>query len=191
MTSNIDAYRKYTAPTTPGRYFKLEDGQSAKVRITSEAYVYTDEFKGKISTRYAWVVWNFAAELAQVLQAGVTVFKTIQGYALDEEWGDPTEYNLTIKREGVGKDTTYAVTASPTRTPLTVDQLAVVAAFDLFDVVENAIPLAQVADAPAEEPSTAAAESDEDVRPDGRKGGDVVIKDLDETKKINLDDIPF
>lgn len=177
MNSNIDAYKKYVAPSAPSRYFKLDDGKAAKVRIASDCFLYYDEYKGKISTRYAWVIWNFTEEMAQVWQASATVFKAIQALAVNDEWGDPMQYNLNVSREGTGKETKYAVTPSPNRNPLTVEAQEAVDNFNLFDAVENAIPLSQAAE--GKEPATPKAHQK-----------DLIPTDED-VAKINIDDIPF
>ncbi|MDQ0923307.1 hypothetical protein QF038_001815 [Pseudarthrobacter sp. W1I19] len=179
MNSNIDAYKKYVAPSAPSRYFKLDDGKTAKIRVCSEAFVYTDEYKGKVSTRYAWVIWNFTEEMAQVWQASVTSFKAVQALAVNEEWGDPTQYNINITREGTGKETTYAITPSPNRNPLTVEQSDAAANLDLFEVVENAIPLSQLVDEGTELPVPAKRTERDNIPTD------------DQVTKINIDDIPF
>lgn len=186
MMSNIEAYRKYTAPKTVGSYFKLEDGESAKIRIASDCYVYMDAYQGqKPSPKYAWVIWNFNEQRPQVLQASVRVFETIQGYILDEEWGDPTEYSLTIKRDGVEKLTKYIITPSPNKATLSsllnTDELEKLATFDIRETLKDKelISLAEAADG-AEAPLPGQAAS-----------GDTVITDLDTSQNVNLDDIPF
>jgi hypothetical protein len=177
--SNLEAYKKYIAPKAPGKYFKLGDGESAKVRIVSDAYVYQDNFKGKVSTRYAWVILNHAEERVQVWQAGVKTFEVIQGYALDEDWGDPTEYDLKVSREGLGTDTKYTIIASPNRQPLNDQQLKDIAAFDIFEAMQDTalIPLSDAA-AGEQPPAPAARERDP-------------IPTDEQVKDIDLDAIPF
>lgn len=184
--SNIDAYKKYIAPKASGNYFKLEDGETGKIRIASDAFVYQDSYKGqkKPTPSYAWVIWNFTEERVQVWQASLTSFKTIQALILDEDWGDPEEYNLTIRREGSSTDTKYHITPSPNKSPLKdvldINALDQIVAFDIFEVMKDKklVSLADAADG---------AELDD---PD-QGSGDVVIKDLDPNQSVNLDDIPF
>lgn len=189
--TNIEAYKKYTAPESAGSYFKLQDGKSAKVRIASDAYVYFDSYKGvpKTTPSYAWVIWNFTEARAQVLQASLTVFKSIQALILDDDWGDPEEYNLTIRREGVLKETKYHVTPSPQKSALKdvldASQLEQIGDFDINSLMgdKELVALADVVDGVEVPISTPDNSGQTD-------SGDVVIEDLPEGK-INLDDIPF
>jgi hypothetical protein len=145
-----------------------------------------DSYKGQKATpKYAWVIWNFTEERPQVWQANLTSFKTVQGYVLDEEWGDPVAYNLTIKREGTGTDTKYTITPSPNRQDfkamVTKEQLEEVVAFDIFTAMKDK-QLVSLA---------AAAEGEEVPEPESDGSGDAVITDFDASKDVNLDNIPF
>jgi hypothetical protein len=48
--------------------------------------------------------------------------KQIKTYATDPEYGDPTTYDIKIKKEGSGKETRYAVVPSPKTIPLTDEE---------------------------------------------------------------------
>jgi len=62
----------------------------------------------------------------KVLEGGKAIFNAIKAYAVDQDYGDPTMYDLKIKKEGVGRDTRYTVVASPKKTPLTDDENSLV-----------------------------------------------------------------
>jgi hypothetical protein len=139
MSSN--PYADFTPPGGSGLYLKIEDGGQVKIRLLDEPWVFTNNF-GQI--RYAWPVWNYAEEKAQVFQQGVTGFKTIQGLALDEEYGDPTQYDLKVRRQGTGMDTQYQITPSPTKSPLTAEQQEAIASVDMAKATKNGVKLSSI-----------------------------------------------
>lgn len=61
----------------------------------------------------------------KLLECGKMIFDAIKELALDEEYGDPTQYNLKINRKGEGKKTKYSVQASTKQYPLTEEELKV------------------------------------------------------------------
>lgn len=196
--SNI--YKEYEAPSTAGLYLKLEDNKPVKLRIASQPYIYRDSYTDKASgvtqesVRYAWIVYNFTAEMAQILRLPVTGFKMLQAIAADDDWGDPTEYNLTVKRSGTGKQTEYSVTPTPNRVALTDEQNAAVTSVDILGALKNAITLVEAHKGkPLPKPAPRGEETAEasgDASAPAR-AKDVVIDDLPESEKVNLDDIPF
>ena len=58
----------------------------------------------------------------KVLEQGSTVFNAIKAYAVDPEYGDPSKYDIKIKKEGSGRDTKYSVVASPNKSDLNYDE---------------------------------------------------------------------
>lgn len=125
-------YGKYTPPAgTGGSYLKLKDGESAKIRIFSdEPLVRNDNFQGKPTTRYTWVIYNLSENKAQIMDQSVLVYKSIENMALSE-WGDPCSYNVQIKRTGEGTATRYFFTPLPHSQSLTAEQEAECQAIDL------------------------------------------------------------
>lgn len=192
--SNPNPYANHKVPTANGGlYLKLEDGQTVSLRLATEPYIYQSVFTQadgatKFSTRYAWVIFNHDENAAQVLQLSATTFKTIQGYANDEDYGDPTTYNLKITRNGTGTDTTYAIIASPKKTVLTPEQKLEVNKITLTNVkgLEHALPLSQVQDG-NNAPKPALSVPTPATVDDGRFDN---IKDSD-NGTIDLDSIPF
>lgn len=118
-------YDRHIPPSTGGGlYLKLEDGETAKLRIATEPAIYETENTNKqtgevtFSTRYAWVVWNVDKESAQIFQQSATFFKSIANLAKDEDYGDPVNYDIKVTRNGTGTDTTYQVVPMPNKAPL-------------------------------------------------------------------------
>lgn len=187
-TDNI--YKQYTPPSTGGDFLKFEDGKEYKIRMTSEPYVYLDTFVNKTtgesrtSTRYAWPVWNFTANAAQILQLPITGFRSVQAVAIDDDWGDPQAFNINIKRTGAGKDTRYNIIPTPNREALSAEQEAKLEAIDVVGAIPNAIPMAQVVAGAPVPAAVATAATDDGPSPADREASA-------QGQDINLDDIPF
>lgn len=63
---------------------------------------------------WACYVWDYTREdmfILDITQSGV--LKALESFASDEDWGDFTNYDLKIKREGSGMETKYHVTPLP------------------------------------------------------------------------------
>ncbi len=61
-------------------------------------------------------VWNYTSDQVELWQISQkTIRQEIAALAQNEEWGDPTEYDLTIGRTGSGLETKYQVHPSPHR----------------------------------------------------------------------------
>jgi hypothetical protein len=63
---------------------------------------------------WALHVWDYAREglfIMEITQNGIR--KALEEYALNEDWGDLTLYDIKIKKQGSGKDTTYTVMPIP------------------------------------------------------------------------------
>ena len=43
----------------------------------------------------------------KILEGGVSIFKQIKELAMDTDYGDPTLYDIKIKKEGQGRETKY------------------------------------------------------------------------------------
>jgi len=71
----------------------------------------------------------------KVLEGGPTIFNAIKQFAMDPDYGDPTQYDLKIKKEGTGRETKYTVIAAPKKNPLTEQEK---------EAAANAKPLSEV-----------------------------------------------
>lgn len=63
----------------------------------------------------------------KILEGGVSIFKQIKELAMDTDYGDPTLYDIKIKKEGQGRETKYSVLASPNKSQLTAEEKELVA----------------------------------------------------------------
>jgi len=75
-----------------------------------------------------------ADKKAKILEGGVTIFGEIKKFKNDAEYGDPTMYDIKIFREGTNLNTSYSLTPSPNKTPLTEEELALFAALPSLDL---------------------------------------------------------
>lgn len=132
--SNI--YKTYVPPSQSGGFLKIEDGKTVVLRIASEPVIFNSEYQGKTSTRYAWVVYNQDEGSAQVFAQSATFFKNLAVFANDDEYGDPTEYNIKVTRNGTETNTTYTIVASPKKSPLTKEQKAAVESIDIIKAIQ-------------------------------------------------------
>lgn len=178
-----------------GLYLKVSDGETVKVRIASEPAIFQSESQPdeqgntRISTRYGWLVWNQDEQMAQILQQSATFFKQLAVLAQDDEYGDPTGYDIKIKRTGTRLETTYTLTPSANREPLSAAAKREIEAIDLLEKL-SASPFAQHvmwlsdADKPKSEPHS-------DLPADMPKAKKEAVATELGDEPINLDDIPF
>ncbi len=142
-----NAPENYEVPKSEARYMKFKGVGAHKFRILEKPVfgfegwkiiegkdkpVYfkmterpedTSAFKhGELNHFWAMPVWNFKTARVEVLSFTTkSVQQSIEGYARNEEWGSPLNYNLTVNREGTTKeDTKYSTIASP-HSPLTAE----------------------------------------------------------------------
>jgi hypothetical protein len=118
----------YEPPKTESNYLKLQAGQN-RVRILSESpFIDNKPFraltkdecpspsKPEDSIRHFWamVVYDFSdgnIKIWEITQA--TIQEALTHYSRDPEWGDPTQYGLTITKTGEKLETKYMITPSP------------------------------------------------------------------------------
>lgn len=134
----------YDPPKGSGQFFALEDGKSARVRFQTEPYAYQDNFKqpdgtSKISTRYAWLIYNHDEKKAQVLKQSGTFFSSLAALAKDADYGDPTGYDVKITRAGTGTETKYTITPAKTSIDLTPDMQAEVADLNIAEASKESV----------------------------------------------------
>lgn len=123
----------YEAPKTSGGYMKFKDGEN-RFRILSRPIIGWEDWKDKKPIRFrldakpdrpvnpkkpikhfwAFVVWNVLEEKIQILEITQSSIQSeIQALTKDEDWGNPFEYDIKVKRMGDGLDTKYSVNPVP------------------------------------------------------------------------------
>lgn len=151
--SNAWANEEYTGSGDSGDYLKLKAPGDYKVRILSapikgwlgwtpdnkpkrfrlDNYPEdTAQFKNGAVTEFkAMIVWDYSDKKMKVFETDKAgIIKGIIGYAKDEDFGDPTQYDVKLNRVGTTKDDTrYSVKALP---PKALDK-AIAKAFKELD----------------------------------------------------------
>lgn len=124
----MSIYQDYK-PGGSSEYLKLKDGDKVKLRICSEPAI--SVYREGDKPRYSWAVWNRDEKKPQVYTAGISVYRQIAD--LTDEWGDPQDFDITIKRTGSGlQDTEYSVVPVKTSSDLTDDEQAQIDEVDLL-----------------------------------------------------------
>ncbi len=104
-------------------HFKDKEGKLRRAICLGKSNCPICESGNKASKRYYFNVidrkeqkQNGGEFKVKLMEVGTTIATAIKSLALDDEYGDPTQYNIKIEREGEGfKDTKYNVKASPKR----------------------------------------------------------------------------
>lgn len=173
-------YKTHSPGGTDGLYLKLKDGDRIKLRIVSAPAVCT--FDGE-KLRYNWVVWNRKLDKPQVYQAGPMIFGQIAD--IYEDWGEPSGYDVSIKRTGSGQfDTEYTVTPVKQSDDLTEAQLKECQLIDLPQACKGKWLSEYESDHTLPPTIQASPEN----KPKAKK--EIEIEDLD-GEPIDTDDIPF
>lgn len=77
-------------------------------------------------SRYQVLVIDRKDSKVKILEGGPRIFGSFREYAMDPEYGDPTKYDMKIKKEGAGRETKYTVVAAPTKKDLTAEETELV-----------------------------------------------------------------
>lgn len=125
-----DALSNFKFPKGKGLFCTFEDGDEFRVRVlTTDPVVTTKEFEGAdgevaVSTKFAFVIYNWTLSKAQILNAGATITKAIQKLHQDEEWGaNIKKMDIKITATGNQMKRRYEVTPMPHAEDLTPEQI--------------------------------------------------------------------
>lgn len=183
--SDWNSFKDNMPSSGSGDILKLEDGKPVKVRVVGEPYVFQSEYQGKLSTRFAVVIWNQGVGAAQLLMLPKTPFAQIMDLATNDEWGDPEEYDITIKRTGTGKETEYTVQPSPNKKSLEAAAKEQASSVDIGAILSR-LPSVHFSMPLSEANNEAIQTASKNVKPEQT---DDVVEVTDEP--VSLDDIPF
>jgi len=101
----------------------LAKGSEARKKHTKAGY--DKQPYGKLKSKYIIHVIDRADGQLKLLDAGAGIFEELKKYAINPEYGDLREYDVTITREGTGwMDTKYSVTPARSNTPRTPEEIA-------------------------------------------------------------------
>lgn len=126
-------------------WLKFEAGRPLTLRVlTVDPIVSQSEFVDKqtgevdINTRFAFVVYNFTDNVAQILQASPGVAKRIGQLHKDPDFGaDIRKIDIKISPTGEMKERRYDIQVLPKARDLTAGQIKEAAAIGLADKVKG------------------------------------------------------
>ena len=164
-----------------GLFTSLTDGSPVKLRVlTIDPMVSKDKWGG---TKFAFIVWNYTEDKAQILNKGISIAKEIRRLHLDEDYGaNIQKMGVKITTTGQLKETKYSVDPLPNVDELTKEQVAEAKKIRLEDAIKLGQRYSKIN-------SVDELESPEEVITEVEETQDVVIDDDDED--VDLSDIPF
>lgn len=117
------------APSGGGSYLTIQPGETVQMRFFGEPIKFEETYQGQTSIRFATLVL-FRNKQKKISEAkgykfGWTIQKALKALRDDEDWGDPTGFDISVTRTGAGLDTKYAVVPK-NKGPLGADDKAVV-----------------------------------------------------------------
>lgn len=136
--STEDAYSEDVGGSGSKLFYKFPVGKTTRVRIFGLPVKYKKkgwgESEGKEQTRFAWpmIVYTLSDDLkriesrdVRIWDGSIPVYLQVQNFAADPDWGDPTEYDIKVTRQGEGVKTKYLLMTCPKR-PLSNDDKAAI-----------------------------------------------------------------
>lgn len=81
---------------------------------------------------------------AKVLEIGASILRNIVGFVQDDDYGDPTKYDLKIQKTGTGRDTRYSVTASPHKNSITEEEKKLLAEIPSIEEINKPLSVEQI-----------------------------------------------
>lgn len=155
--------------SSDGLYLKLKDGDSPKLRILSDPIIKV--YKEGDRPRYGWIVYNHDLKRAQIYEAGVSVYSQLA--ALIDDWGEPTSFDIRVKREGSTQlDTSYLVTPVKNSVEPPATALEEADKIDLIQATKGKLLSNYIKDGKLPDPVMA------NVKPDQAVTDDAVVEDM-------------
>lgn len=107
LSSAVTGYEYWTTEKQPIRS-KVSFTETPNIKIGK------DGKPEPIKHFWAFIVWNYATkavEILEITQKGIR--GSIQNLVSDEDWGNPKNYDIKVKKTGAGMDTEYAISPKP------------------------------------------------------------------------------
>lgn len=92
----------------------------------------------EIKEAFHWIVIDREDGQAKIFTATATVYKQIKEYAQKPKWGDPTKYDIEVKRTEQPGRGYYSVSPDPDKSELTANEVFDVHNLDMAEKVPNA-----------------------------------------------------
>ena len=125
------------------RYKTNPDDPGFGERIMSSLYHGRDPLVDKgLKPKRRWLVGiiDRRTQSYKILDMSVSVFKSIQDLVRDEDWGDPTQYDIDIKVDKNGGPTGYYTVIPKSKKPLSAADLDIKSQVDLDDLKRRCTP---------------------------------------------------
>lgn len=175
--------------TKPSLFLKFQADKPLTLRVlTVDPIVQQISYEGDngeetLSTKFAFVVYNFTEEIAQVLSATANMAKKIGELHVDPDFGgNIRDIDIKITPTGEKLKRRYDIQVLPKAQTLTNAQIKECAAIDLEKLVPDGQRMSFYDPDKAQPKPTASTTASAD---------DIVVEDIDDEEPINLDDIPF
>lgn len=125
------------------RYKTNPDDPGFGERIMSSLYHGRDPLVDKgLKPKRRWLVGiiDRRTQSYKILDMSVSVFKSIQELVRDEDWGDPTQYDIDIKVDKNGGPAGYYTVIPKSKKPLSAADLDIKSQVDLDDLKRRCTP---------------------------------------------------
>lgn len=135
---SVDALSLYE-PKEGGLYLKLKSGEPVTLRVLTLDPVASKDKWG--NTRYAFVVWNWNENRAQILQKGGSVLKQLVEIHRDDSFDALNKIDIKVTVTGEGLETRYSILPLPKARQLTAEMVEEAKQINLDDKIEYGIRL--------------------------------------------------
>lgn len=191
--AEVDALRDFdfSKVTGAGLFLKFEAGKPLVLRVlTTDPVVYQDEYTDAddevtLSTKFAFVVYNFTDKKAQILQATPNMAKKIGSIHTDPDFGgNIRKVDIKISPTGEKLQRRYDIQVLPKANELTNDMIEEARKIDLEEVMADKHGTRMSFWDPEKQNEKSGYEKAKEVANS--------LRDDDEPQEpINIDDIPF
>lgn len=176
-------YAEHKPKGGSGSYLRFETDKQVRVRVVSDPVIFDSIYEGRVSVKYALLVYNIDEEEVQIMQLPKTGFIQLGAIAADEDYGNPMEndYDLKITRTGQKQQTKYNIVPVAAKVKLDED---IKAAIEDIDLVER------INASPSSDRAAWVLDEVDGKRPEESKKVDEVAE-VKEDEEIDLDDLPL
>jgi hypothetical protein len=116
---------------------KTTDGSTRKVICPGSGCPLCAEGQAP-SKRYQVKVIDRVDGEVKILESGPMIFNQVKAYAMDPDYGDPTKYDIKIRRDGTGRDTRYTLMPAPRKSELNEDEKQRIQDSDTIEEINEA-----------------------------------------------------
>lgn len=183
-----------------GPYLKFNDGDEIKLRVlTLDPLVtektFTDKNTGDvtISTKYAFVVYNWSEERAQVMEVGPGLLNRFVKIHQDQDLPELNKADIKVSATGEMLARRYDVVVLPTSKDMPQEAIKQAASLKLEELVSDSKGRLSQLSNPDELPVTQVEDEKslgDEFRNKHKDTPDNVVTDIGD-EPVNLDDIPF